>query len=323
MRDSQAMIAERRLQQGFSKSAPLAILLPPLAVLLFAWMLAETPDRQPRDPAAINVRFDPVRLAPSQLPVAGAWTVVSADPDFGGVSALAVEPDGLLALSDSGRVLRFPRPAPGEARASIRDLPTGPRTPLFKRDRDSESLLRDPLGRGWWVGFEWRHQLWLYGDRFRSALRAIALPADGWSPNAGIEAIVADRGALMIFPETTGTAIRVGGTGAVEVPVRGLEARVSDAAALPDGRLLLLERKMTWRGFANALVLLERDGAGYRVAARIPLPLGPLDNAEALAAEPMPGGGVRLWLMTDDNFQRPLRTLLVAFELPARFRSPR
>ena len=48
--------------------------------------------------------------------------------------------------------------------------------------------------------------------------------------------------------------------------------------------------------------------------------LGPLDNAEALAAEPI-AGGTRLWLMTDDNFSWPMRTLLVALDLPSAPRS--
>jgi hypothetical protein len=56
--------------------------------------------------------------------------------------------------------------------------------------------------------------------------------------------------------------------------------------------------------------------AGDRLGAPIALGLGPLDNAEALAAEPI-DGGTRLWLMTDDNFRWPMRTVLVALDLPS------
>jgi hypothetical protein len=69
-------------------------------------------------------------------------------------------------------------------------------------------------------------------------------------------------------------------------------------------------------GFRNALVSLEKSGSGYRFGSRIPLPLGPFDNVEAIAVERRAGGGLRLWLMTDDNFQPPLRTLLIALDWP-------
>ena len=69
--------------------------------------------------------------------------------------------------------------------------------------------------------------------------------------------------------------------------------------------------------FDNALVPLLQDD---RLGEPIVLGLGPLDNAEALAAEPI-AGGTRLWLMTDDNFRWPMRTLLVALDLPSAPRS--
>jgi hypothetical protein len=69
-------------------------------------------------------------------------------------------------------------------------------------------------------------------------------------------------------------------------------------------------------GFRNTLVALEKSGSAYRFGRRIALPLGPLDNVEATAVERRAGGAVRLWLMTDDNFQRPLRTLLIALDWP-------
>ena len=35
-----------------------------------------------------------------------------------------------------------------------------------------------------------------------------------------------------------------------------------------------------------------------------------------VAVERRTGGGLRLWLMTDDNFQSPFRTLLIALDGP-------
>ncbi len=42
-----------------------------------------------------------------------------------------------------------------------------------------------------------------------------------------------------------------------------------------------------------------------------------IDNFEGLAAKPLPGGGVRLYVISDDNFSGSQRTLLFVFDLPA------
>jgi hypothetical protein len=70
-------------------------------------------------------------------------------------------------------------------------------------------------------------------------------------------------------------------------------------------------------GFTNALVMLDESPGGFRIAHRFQLPLGRLANMEGMTAERLPGGAIRLWLISDDNFQRPMRTLLVAIDLPA------
>ncbi len=92
--------------------------------------------------------------------------------------------------------------------------------------------------------------------------------------------------------------------------------RISDVAAISPGRFIAVERRLTPIGFGNSLVLLHQDGSGYRFGRRIALPLRPIDNVEAIAVQRLPNGTRRLWLMTDDNFQPPLRTLLIALEFP-------
>ncbi|MEO6581844.1 MAG: hypothetical protein ABIN68_03435 [Sphingomicrobium sp.] len=82
------------------------------------------------------------------------------------------------------------------------------------------------------------------------------------------------------------------------------------------GRFLAIERRLTPLGFRNALVTLDKTRSGYRFGRRMALPLSPIDNAEAMAVERRPNGMCRLWLMTDDNGQPPLRTLLIALDLP-------
>lgn len=277
------------------------------------------PNREELGERTSTVHFRPVRLSGADLAplsLVGAWDVTSPDPRVGGISALAVDGSWLLALTDSGAIVRFARPGSGLREASIFELPDGPASGRRKSHRDSEALLRDPAGRGWLVTFESRHQLWLYDHSFdtalaRSSLRRLRLPS-----NAGIEGVAADGGALLLFPESGGAAVEIAQSGVSQLRLTGSTARISDAAALPDGSILILERQPTFRGFRNALAWLEKDGGGYRVVRRVALPLGPFDNAEALAVEPLPGG-LRLWVMTDDGFLGPLRTLLLALHVPA------
>jgi hypothetical protein len=48
----------------------------------------------------------------------------------------------------------------------------------------------------------------------------------------------------------------------------------------------------------------------------VPLALGRFMNVEAVAAQPLPGGATRLWLVTDDNFQKPMTTAMFALDVP-------
>lgn len=315
------MQAERRVQHSFSKM-PLVQGLTLLAmILLFAAWRAGAPDRREAGWRNALVRFEPVALDPrgfGELRLAGAWAVTSDDPRFGGISALAMASGEFVALSDSGVVIRFPKPGRGAVRAAIGELPGGPGAPGFKANRDSEALVRDPLGRGWWVAFESRNELWLYGEDFRHSLRRVRFDKKRWPRNRGIEGIAAAGDALLSLPESGAGLVEVRGSSTRVAPILKPAGRISDAARLPSGELLVVNRRLTLRGFANSIATLGPSGNGYRYGRRVSLPLGMLDNVEALAPERLPGGGVRLWLMTDDGYQRPFRTLLLALDLPAK-----
>jgi len=96
---------------------------------------------------------------------------------------------------------------------------------------------------------------------------------------------------------------------------------VSDAALLPGGGLLLLERKFSWtsglfirlrrlslaelrpNAIVDGQVLLEAD-LGYAI-----------DNMEGLSVHRGSGGETVLTLISDDNFSALQRTLLLQFVL--------
>ena len=305
----------------FRKNSPLQLLTLAAAVLLFGCWVIALPDRSELGPRTSEVRFEPVKLdsdgfAPMRL--AGAWRLTSGDPRLGGVSALAVEGNLLVAITDSGAIVRFAKPVSGRATVSIRELPDGPTDPRYKSRRDSEALLRDPAGRGWWIAFENRNQLWLYDRQFSRAVARIDFGPRRWPRNRGIEALANDGKVLLLFPERGDCVVEVRGASERTFRIENAAGRISDAARLPSGELLILNRHPTALGFSNSIAILERTRKGFRYRDRIRLGVSPLDNVEALAPERLPDGRIRLWLMTDDNFQRPLRTLLIALDWPIR-----
>jgi len=85
------------------------------------------------------------------------------------------------------------------------------------------------------------------------------------------------------------------------------------AAPLPAGRWAFMLRAFDpLRGVR--IVVTIRDAAGVELdSLMMARPLN-LDNFEGLAAVARPGGDVRLYLISDDNFSSLQRTLLFAFD---------
>ena len=306
------------MQPLFSKSSFFSGLLVAGLVVGTHQLLGRLPDRVAQADTVAAVTFIPVRLesGSDNLRIAGAWRLTSGERRLGGLSALAVDRGGLVALSDSGVVVHLPKPGGSSLAASFRDLPDGPGDPRRKSRRDSEALVRLADG-DWLVAFENRNQLWRYDNAFRAGRRVVRFVNQGWATNRGIEAMTLDRnGGVLAIPEGHGTLVAV--SDVVETqPLASGGWTVSDAARLADGRQLLLLRRITVTGFRNAIGELERTAAGWRVAVRADLPIGPLDNGEGLAAESLTGGGSRLWIVTDNDFAGYRRTLLLAVDVLA------
>jgi len=93
----------------------------------------------------------------------------------------------------------------------------------------------------------------------------------------------------------------------------------SDATRLPDGDLLLLERRFTLIGGAAARLSVVPRAAirpGARLAGTTLAELSPplvTDNFEAVAARPGPAGATLIYILSDDNRSFPLRTTLLQF----------
>ena len=260
--------------------------------------------------------------------------LTSADPRFGGISAMVRTRDGFTALSDSGIVMTLAGANGRPSALRLKPLPAGPGDAATKADRDSEAFAWDRGGR-LWVVFERHNSVWRYTRGFGAAEVRRAPPAmKRWRANSGAEAMVRlEDGRFLLFAEGAGSVPRSSDVLIFDrdpTDARACAARLSyrlpegfsitDAALLGDGRLATLHRRISLRtGFAASVGVVPlsalRPGAvvAPRIIATLRSPF-PVDNMEALAVE-QAGKRTLLWIASDDNFSGLQRTLLLKFEL--------
>jgi hypothetical protein len=313
MSDPRLKDAEWRWQPLFIKLLILCAFL-----LLGSDSRLQLPDRKPRPDRVAALRLEPLRLAPitgQAITVTDAWQLSADDRRIAGLSALAVLPDGRLqALSDSGVLVTFAGRG-GTSRALVSELGDGPGYPTFKKYRDAEAMVVDADGGRRFVTFEYQHSLWRFTEEGRGKRVPVQLPSARWKKNSGIEAMVGGAAdGLLLFHEGGRELFRIAASATLSrLPLAGATGAPADAARLPDGRVMVAIREIGPLGLSNRLAWLERAQRGYRLRNFAILPLGQLDNVEGLAAEPMAGGGTRLWAITDNDGWR--RTLLLRMEL--------
>jgi hypothetical protein len=287
---------------------------------------------------------DPGRRQVGALTYLGGLALTSRDPAFGGFSAMRVIGDRFTLLSDGGNIVDFrmgPELQPRDVRFA--DLP-GPGTGAIKRHRDSESLTWDPRTGRAWVGLENRNAIWRYDATLVHAERNAkpAAMAD-WSIAGGAEAMVRlQSGQFIVFSETARPkglrdariVLRFAGdpTEAKGAPLRfayvppaGYDP--TDVAELPDGRLLVLNRRLSLSGlFTAKLSVIDIRGVrpgGVVRGVEIASFERPLlhDNFEALAIT-REGADTIVWIASDDNGQFWEQSLLLKFKLDRQARSP-
>lgn len=278
---------------------------------------------------------DPARTRVGRLRYLGGVALRSDDPAFGGFSSLLVDGDAFTLLSDGGNVVRFRMGddwRPRGVRFSF--LPSGPRTGWEKRDRDAESMARDPATGRIWVGFEDANQIWRYSPGFGPAERMVRPGVmRRWRGGGGIESFTRLADGRFVAIAEQPRRGRTGRDGIVWQrdptlvrpslrfsyrPTPGYDP--SDMTQLPDGRLMVLERALglPFRWYAR-LVIVDpsriRQGASVagQTIARLAPPLL-TDNFEGVAATREDGRTI-VWLVSDDNEMVLQRTLLMKFAL--------
>jgi hypothetical protein len=277
----------------------------------------------------------------------GGLQLTSSHGEFGGFSAIRVEPDGqhFVSLTDrgwwlAGRIVYDRGHPAGIADATMAPMlgPDG-RTLRARGWYDTESLAeRD----GWlYVGIEGVNRIVRF-DFARCGFRALAVefpPArtnaraaySNLPRNKGLEALTfaprnsALAGALIAFSErglNPGGNLRAfliganpaGATMPAEFSVRRRDNfDISDSATLPSGDVLLLERRFSWwTGIAMRLRRIAISGIapGALVDGRdlVFADMGyQIDNMEGLSIHTEADNAVVLTLISDDNFNHFLQ----------------
>jgi hypothetical protein len=289
---------------------------------------------------------EPVPVPPlvGKLEFRGGLHLTSPDRRFGGWSGIVAREGGaeLIAVSDGGYWLivqpRYDRAgnlndvaARGEIGA-LRD-PIG--NPVRRSRRDAEEIAWLPEGMA--VAFEGDHRIWLYphgGTPFALLPRVIDAPSGlrRAPANQGLETLVglADGRLLAITEGLFASPGLLQGWVSAGPPHRNWAPVTwrtvgqfvpTGAARLPNGDVLVLERRFSWiGGLASRIARLAardiRPGAvlsGLEVA-RLEVPLVH-ENFEGIAVARR-GAETLVYLISDDNYNPALqRTLLVMFAL--------
>jgi len=271
--------------------------------------------------------------------------LTSAFAGFGGLSGLRLDPKGekFIALSDkgswfTGRIVYSGRELKGLADVEAAPMLGPDRMPITARGWfDSESLALD--GTLVYVGLERVNQV-LRFDFSKGFTRAVGEvvplpPAARKLPyNKGLEALVfvakgrplagtliaiSERG---LDPQGNIIAFLIGGPSPGQFAVRRTgNFDISDAVLLPDGDLLILERKFSW--LAGVGIRIRRialtsiaPGAVVDGPSIFEADLGQeIDNMEGIDVHVTAEGDTVLTMVSDDNFSLLQRTLLLQFTL--------
>jgi hypothetical protein len=330
-----------------------------LLVLLATGALTPVGRAEP-DPAVVTTRGEPItvearpftafepgqpdRVRFGRLQFRGGMELSSRHKAFGGISGLKMlDAERFVAINDkadwlTGRIVYDGIRPVGIADAAMAAMlgPDG-RTLAARGWYDTESLTGDEGVL--YVAIERVNRI----VRFDFARPGVAAPARPTPWPAGLQGLPINRGieALVFVPKPSplaGTLIAIteraldpaGNIKAALIggPRPGLFAvarhdgfDISDATLLPDGDLLLLERRFTWT--TGVAMRLRR----IPLAALAPGALadGPelfvadmgfqIDNMEAIGTHVTPAGETVLTIVSDDNFSFLQRTLLLQFTL--------
>lgn len=313
---------------------PIGALLALVALAACAPSHAPLPASPVATGGQITVSSTPVPLNPQDLgqqaigdfTYAGGVALSAEDTArFHGLSDMWLTPDGKVrVISDEGDLLIGELVFDGAGRLaglgrvalSALAGPDGKTLP-GKQEADSEGLALLPNGDRL-VSFEQNHRILVYPAK-GGPPRLAPSPAEPFPANGGMEALDAQpsagRDAYITASEDSGktwTCRLSGGCTPGPAIAKPPEFGVVATRSVPGGRRAWLLR--AWdpvRGSRVTLTIHDDKGEVARLDLARPLTV---DNYEALAVAPAKDGAIRFYLLSDDNFQKSQRTLLLAFD---------
>lgn len=306
------------------------------------------------DPGAVRVEAKPIRLNQQdatvlkvgRLTFLGGLRLSAVDSEFGGLSGLTVSEDGgrLLAISDQGALLRADLTYSDGELSGLMDSQLCPLKNrwgdvLRGKEGDAEALLILADG-SLAVSFERQHRIDRYPpstalrtdcSNIEAARSLYRIPSwNSLPPNGGFEAVAAiDDTTILAVSERgdtedgrlIGWLLRPQGSTSIYYQPSGSGYRPTDLTRLPDGNLLLLERRFTiLAGVSSRLCLIEKESVKVDVTmtcnliAEISSPLA-AENYEGLSARLDKNGNTVIYMISDDNFNPLQRTILMMFRL--------
>lgn len=317
-----------------------------VAVCVALWALRAAADPIALDSAPVAFSEEEGQGAPvvGKLEFRGGLHLASSDPRFGGWSGLIARGNGteLVAISDNGYWLVF-RPRYDRAgrlagvwsEGEIGTLQDASGKPVRGALRDAEEIAWLPEGIA--VAFESRHRIWLYphgSGPFALPPRAIESPLglNRAPANKGIETLtgLADGRLLAITEGLFAAPGLLAGWVSDAAPHRNWapiawrtegEFVPTGAATLPDGDVLVLQRRFSWIGGLASRISRIAAGdigpgailAGEEIA-RLEVPLVH-ENFEGIAVAAR-DRDTFVFVISDDNYNAVLqRTLLLMFVL--------
>jgi hypothetical protein len=314
------------------------------ALLLLASTRSDT--QKPRDPIVASVLMltsTPVQLDQQQpgrtrlgkLVWLGGWALASDHRYFGGLSALDARSGEFIALSDVGAIVRFRQEPDGRfVGRSLAPLPKGCSRNNQKADQDSESLARRTPDGEVWAGIESVNMICKFDATLARTIAARKPTSmQQWPRTGGTEGVTWLRdGRFAAFAEQavddgplTPVAVFAGDPTQPGTPVQTMAFRAPkgfrpcDAATLPDGRILVLNRRFAFPYHFSAILVIV-DPAQLKASAIIEgkeiarfVPPVITDNLEAIAIESTTDGPI-IWIASDDNFSGLQQNVLLKFK---------
>lgn len=286
-------------------------------------------------PVAAQTRSVGLGLLPGAMLAAGVHyaggvDVISPGTPLHGLSDLKIVDGDMVSVSDSGDLARARLRLDRRGRLTGLDQPRVRRLTLTdgspitdKVDGDAEGLAVTPAG-DLLISFERDHRIWNYGPLAGLGGHpvAVAAPDFAFPSNDGMEGLSAAPDGWRVAGESGGVwDCSPTGCRTLVAPPAPLLAdsdyRITglDRDPAGDGWVVVQRRFQAPADVRARVRRMARDGSLGPVLIELKQP-GTVDNFEGIAAVAT-ADGVRIYLLSDDNFSDRQRTLLLAFDLKA------